>query len=164
VNKILLFYHNRDKRGECNLSESNQELLQYIYKIAEMGKYSTTELVKELHGKDNKIKEILDDILKEYEKFYEKSLKLFDKFKIQEKEVGFMSKMSASISMKKEVLDDNSDASMADMLIKGLTMGSLEMSKKIDQYEKKADDKILNLAKELHKFQEKQIDNLKKYL
>ncbi|MCI9233166.1 MAG: hypothetical protein HFH08_01050 [Bacilli bacterium] len=146
------------------MSENNQELLQYIYKTAEMGKYSTTELMKELHGKDNKIKEELNNILKEYEKFYEKSLKLFDKFKIEEKETGFMAKMSVSISMKKEVLDDNSDASMADMLIKGLTMGSLEMSKKIDQYEKKVDNKILDLAKELHKFQEKQIDNMKKYL
>jgi len=146
------------------LNESNQELLQYIYKTAEMGKYSTTELVKELHGKDNKIKEVLDDILNEYEKYFERSLKLFSKFKIEEKEVGFMAKMSANISMKKEVLEDNSDASMADMLIKGLTMGSLEISKKIDQYEKKVDNKILDLAKELHKFQEKQIDNLKKYL
>lgn len=146
------------------MSESNQELLQYIYKTAEMGKYSTTELVKELHGKDNKIKDILDEILKEYEKIYEKTLKLFDKFKIAEKEVGFMAKMSSSMSMKREVLEDNSDASMADMLIKGLTMGSLEMSKKIDQYEKKADEKILDLAKELHKFQEKQIENLKKFL
>lgn len=146
------------------MSENNQELLQYIYKTAEMGKYSTTELMKELHGKDNKIKEELNNILKEYEKFYETSLKLFDKFKIEEKETGFMAKMSVSISMKKEVLDDNSDASMADMLIKGLTMGSLEMSKKIDQYEKKVDNKILDLAKELHKFQEKQIDNMKKYL
>lgn len=146
------------------MNESNQELLQYIYKTAEMGKYSTTELMKELHGKDNKIKDVLDDILKEYEKIYEKSSKLFDKFKIEEKEVGLMAKMGASISMKREVLEDNSDASIADMLIKGLTMGSLEMSKKIDQYEKKVDDKILDLAKNLHKFQEKQIDNLKIYL
>lgn len=142
----------------------DKELLQYVYKTAEMGKYSTTELVKELHGKDNKIKEVLDDILKEYEDIYKKSSKLFDKNKIEEKEIGLMAKMGASISMKKEILEDNSDASIADMLIKGLTMGSLEMSKKIGEYEKKVDKKILDLAKALHKFQEKQIENLKKYL
>lgn len=142
----------------------NQELLQYIYEIVEMGKYSTTELTKELHGKDNKIKDILDDILKDYEHFYEKSKKLLNKNKIEEKEIGMMAKMGASMSMKKEVLSDNSDASIADMLIKGLTMGSLEMSKKIDQYEKKADSKILDLAKDVHKFQEKKIEELKKFL
>ncbi len=142
----------------------NQELLQYIYETVEMGKYSTTELTKELHGKDNKIKDILDDILKDYEHFYEKSKKLLNKNKIEEKEIGMMAKMGASMSMKKEVLSDNSDASIADMLIKGLTMGSLEMSKKIDQYEKKADSKILDLAKDVHKFQEKKIEELKKFL
>ncbi len=142
----------------------NQELLQYIYQTAEMGKYSTTELTKQLHGKDNKIKDILDDILDEYEKICKKTKKLLEKHKIEEKEIGLMAKMSASVSMKKEVLSDNSDASMADMLIKGLTMGSLEMSKKIDQYEKKVDDKVLDLAKDLHKFQEKRIEELKKFL
>lgn len=146
------------------MEESNKELLQYLFETVEMGKYSTTELTKELHGKDNKIKDVLDDILKEYESFYEKTKKLLQKHNIEEKEIGKMAKMGASMSMKKEVLEDNSDASMADMLIKGLTMGSLETSKKIDQYDEKVDDKILDLAKEIHKFQEKKIEVLKKFL
>lgn len=146
------------------MEESNKELLEYLYETVEMGKYSTTELIKELHGKDNKIKDILNDILKEYEKFYEKTEKLLNKNKIEKKEIGKMAKMSASISMKKEVLSDNSDASMADMLIKGLTMGSLEVSRKIDQYEKSVDHKILELAKDIHEFQENKIDELKKFL
>lgn len=146
------------------MEENNKELLQYIYKTVEMGKYSTTELIKNLHGKDNKIKDSLDDILKEYEHFYEKTQKLLEKNKIEEKEVGMMAKISASMSMKKEIMTDNSDASISDMLIKGLTMGSLEMSKKIDQYEKKADNKMLDLAKDVHKFQETKIEELKKFL
>lgn len=146
------------------MPEANQELLEYIYKTAEMGKYSTTQLIKELHEKDNKIKDILNDILKEYEDFYKETEKLIHKNKLEEKEIGYFAKMGASMSMKKEVIADNSDASMADMLIKGLTMGSLEMSKKIDQYEKVADNKILDLAKKMHKFQEKRIEDLKKFL
>jgi len=146
------------------MEESNKELLQYLYETVEMGKYSTTELTKDLHGKDNKIKDVLDDILKEYEKFYEKTKKLLDKHRVEKKEIGTMAKMSSSMSMKKEVMSDNSDASMADLLIKGLTMGSLETSKKIDQYDKKVDDKILDLAKDIHKFQENKIDELKKFL
>ena len=130
------------------MEESNKELLEYIYKTAEMGKYSSTELVKELHNKDNKIKEELDEIVKGYE----------------EKEINYFAKMGASFNMKKEVMNDNSDASIADMLIQGLTMGNLEMSKKIGDYEKKVDDKILDLAKELHKFGEKEIEKLKKFL
>ena len=55
------------------MEESNKELLEYIYKTAEMGKYSSTELVKELHNKDNKIKEELDEIVKGYEGIYKKT-------------------------------------------------------------------------------------------
>lgn len=146
------------------MKEENKELLQYIYETAEMGKFSTMELMKQLHNKDNKINSILGDILKDYEHFCTQVTKLIEKNKVEEKQIGYMKKMSASMGMKKEILEDNSDASMADMLIKGLTMGSLEMSRKIQQYEKKVDDKILDLAKELHKFQEKRIGELKKFL
>ena len=136
------------------MEESNKELLEYIYKTAEMGKYSSTELLKELHNKDNKIKEELDEIVKGYEEIYKKTEKLLKKHKLEEKEINYFAKMGASFNMKKEVMNDNSDASIADMLIQGLTMGNLEMSKKIGNYEKKVDDKILDLAKELHKFGE----------
>ncbi len=146
------------------MEESNKELLEYIYKTAEMGKYSSTELVKELHNKDNKIKEELDEIVKGYEGIYKKTEKLLKKHKLEEKEINYFAKMGASFNMKKEVMNDNSDASIADMLIQGLTMGNLEMSKKIGDYEKKVDDKILDLAKELHKFGEKEIEKLKKFL
>ena len=131
------------------MEESNKELLEYIYKTAEMGKYSSTELVKELHNKDNKIKEELDEIVKGYEEIYKKTEKLLKKHKLEEKEINYFAKMGASFNMKKEVMNDNSDASIADMLIQGLTMGNLEMSKKIGDYEKKVDDKILDLAKEI---------------
>lgn len=146
------------------MEESNKELLEYIYKTAEMGKYSSTELLKELHNKDNKIKEELDEIVKGYEGIYKKTEKLLKKHKLEEKEINYFAKMGASFNMKKEVMNDNSDASIADMLIQGLTMGNLEMSKKIGDYEKKVDDKILDLAKELHKFGEKEIEKLKKFL
>lgn len=146
------------------MDESNKELLEYIYSTAEMGKYSSTELVKELHNKDNKIKEELDEILKGYEDIYKKAEKLLKKHKLEEKEISSFAKIGASFHMKKEVLNDNSDASIADMLIQGLTMGNLEMNKKISQYESKVDDKILDLAKELYNFGEKKIETLKKFL
>jgi len=49
-------------------------------------------------------------------------------------------------------------------LIKGLTMGSIEATKKIDDYKDKIDKDILKLLKELQNFQEDAINKLKKYL
>lgn len=146
------------------MNDETKELLEYVYQTVEMGKYSCDVLMKDLHDKDNKIKDKLKDILGEYERFYEYALKLIKKENVDVRDTSSIAKMNSSFHMKKDVMVDNSDSAMADMLIKGLSMGSLEMSRKIEQYEKSASKKVVSLAKDVHKFQEKEIDNLKKFL
>ena len=46
-------------------------------------------------------------------------------------EEGNMAKMMSSMGIFKEVLADNSDAAIADLLIQGLSMGIIEMEKRI---------------------------------
>ena len=75
-----------------------------------------------------------------------------------------MTKMMANMGVSKEVKSDNSDASIADMLIKGISMGSIDMEKKIGDYKKEVEKKDLKVAKEFLKFQQKAIDKLKKFL
>ena len=75
-----------------------------------------------------------------------------------------MAKTMSKMSINKEMLNDNSDANIADMLIQGLTMGNLNLTKYIDNYEKTADKKIINIAKSLRKFGEEYIQKLKIYL
>ena len=57
----------------------NNELLEYIYQNASMGVKSCTNLINILNGKDNKIKKIVEDELKEYENFVKKSEKILKK-------------------------------------------------------------------------------------
>ena len=140
----------------------NNELLEYIYQDSEMAKYSIEKLINELKGKDNKIIKTLEDILKKYEEYY-KSIKKQLKG-VKAKPIGMMAKMGSSLGIKKEVISDNSDASIADMLIKGISMGTLNMEKKISQYDEIADKKTIKLAKEFLEFQNETINSLKKYL
>ena len=140
----------------------NNELLEYIYQDSEMAKYSIEKLINELKGKDNKIIKTLEDILKKYEEYY-KSIKKQLKG-VKAKPIGMMAKMGSSLGIKKEVISDNSDASIADMLIKGISMGILDMEKKISQYDEIADKKTIKLAKEFLEFQNETINSLKKYL
>ncbi len=140
----------------------NNELLEYIYQDSEMAKYSIEKLINELKGKDNKIIKTLEDILKKYEEYY-KSIKKQLKG-VKAKPIGMMAKMGSSLGIKKEVISDNSDASIADMLIKGISMGTLDMEKKISQYDEIADKKTIKLAKEFLEFQNETINSLKKYL
>ena len=62
------------------------------------------------------------------------------------------------------MINDNSDSNIAYMLIQGLTMGNLELTKHIDNYAKTADKKVLDIAKALRKFGEEYIEKLKVYL
>lgn len=73
-------------------------------------------------------------------------------------------KMMAKMGVDKEVKKDNSDASIAGMLIQGIQMGELDIEKKLKQYEKALDHKTVKLAKEFREFQEKNIEQLKKHL
>lgn len=144
--------------------DENVELLEYIYKNAEMGMYTITELLKNLNNKENKIKMVAEKELKEFEKFYKDSKKLLDKNNAPFKKNGTLTKMSASMGIKMETIKDNSDASIAHMLIQGITMGTVEIESKIENYKNVANKTNLDLAKNYLKTLQNQIEELKKYL
>jgi len=142
----------------------NSELLEYIYQTADMGAKSLTDLLNDINNKDNKIKKIVSDQLKGYEKYLKEAKALLKKHDIKPQGKGLMADIMSKMGIKKEVKEDNSDSALADMLIQGFMMGNLEIRKRIDNFEEKADKKIIALAKDLLKFGEKSIDDLKPYL
>ncbi len=142
----------------------NSELLLYIYQNAEMGVKSTTQLINLLNKSDNKIKTTVEKQLKGYEGFLKKSQNLLKKNKISPKGTNIIAKISSSIGISMEFMKDNSDAKIADMLIRGFTMGNIDIDKLIDKYKNEADKNIIHLAKELKKFGEENIELLKSYL
>ena len=144
--------------------DENMELLQYIYQNAEMGKYSSEKLIQDINGKENKIKKVIEGILKAYENYMKESERIIKKYKLDIKNSSIIAKFSSSVGMKMEVNKDNSDSAIAKLLIQGLTMGSVDISAKIDRYEKDAGKDILQLAKRYLKFQQEAIDLLKVYL
>lgn len=142
----------------------NLELLQYIYQSSEMGVSALTNLLKELNDKENKLKKIISDELSIYEKYFKESKKVLKKNKGKIKSNSLMTKMMSKQGIKKEVSDDNSDASIAHMLIQGLTMGVIDIETKIKNFGDKADKEITKIAVDYLKFQQDEIEKLKKYL
>lgn len=147
-----------------NSMKENNELVLHIYQDAEMAAYTLTKLLEDLKDKDNKIKKTLEDVLKDYEDWKTKTKKYLKKEKAEISENSMFEKMMAKMGISKEVKDDNSDSAIADLLIKGVSMGTIDMEKKIKDYAEEASDKDLELAKEFLKFQEKTIDIFKEYL
>ncbi len=142
----------------------NCELLESIYKDAAMATYTLEELLKELNGKDNKIIKPCEDILKGYERYRDETKEKLLKLDSELKEESIMTKIGAKLGIMKEVITDNSDASIADMLIKGISMGSIDTEKKIGAYKENVDKDNIKWAKDFYQFQQDNIKALKKFL
>lgn len=140
------------------------EFVNYVYEVSYMGKQSLETLLKTIQDKDNKIKSDTEYILKGHEHFIKETKSILKKNKQEIKNPSMMAKMGSWMGIKMEVGKDNSDSRIADMIIRGLTMGLLELDKKIDNFDNKIKNDIKSLAKELRKFQSESIELLKKYL
>lgn len=140
------------------------ELYKHIYQDSEMSLSSLSALKKDLKDKDNKIKDILDDIINGFKPYKSYSKKVLKELNSEPEETNFMAKMMADMGIKKEVIVDNSDSHMADLLIQGISMGSINMEKKIDDYKDKLDSNDINYAKDYLKFEQEKIEELKNYL
>lgn len=145
------------------MDETN-ELLEKIYEDCDMAVTTITELLKELEGKDNKIKKTAEDILKEYEKYLKETKKVLKNHKVKPKKIGMFAKMGAKEGIKMDVRKDNSDSKISDILIQGLVMGIVDISKRINDFKDEANKDIIDLANRLLDFQQQSVDDLKKYL
>ena len=142
----------------------NMELLNFVYENAEMGVHTLNNLSDILRNKDNKIKSLIEDELKEYNNFLKESEKLLKKNKLEPKKINLMAKISSKMGIAMETMKDNSDPAIASMVIEGLTMGIVEMETKIESYKKIVDKKILKLSNKFLKFQEEEIEKLKTFM
>lgn len=142
----------------------NMELLNFVYENAEMGVHTLNNLSDILRNKDNKIKGLIEDELKEYNNFLKESEKLLKKNKLEPKKTNLMAKFSSKMGIAMETMKDNSDPAIASMVIEGLTMGIVEMETKIENYKKIVDKKILKLSNKFVKFQEEEIEKLKTFM
>lgn len=140
------------------------ELLEKIYKDASMGRFSMQKLLENLKGKDNKIIGVVESIFQDYSSFEQKAKEALVAQDKKPEEEGNMAKMISSMGIFKEVLTDNSDSAIADLLIQGLSMGEIEMQKRVDNASDDINKDDLKLAKDFLKFQQKAQKELKKYL
>ncbi len=140
------------------------EIINYVYKNAKMGFTSTKTLLKSLENKDNKITPVVEDILNSYNEFLKGSEKILTNFKEKGENFSKPATISADMQIKLQVIKDNSDAAIADMLIKGLTLGEIEMTKTFSNFNKDIDEDIKKIIRDFKDFQSNAIVKLKKYL
>ena len=91
------------------------EVLNYVYKTAKMGKDSTDSLLTTLKNKDNKIVDVVMDILNSYESFLKRANSLLKSLNEKGKGYNPFATISADMGIKMKMFKDNRDAAVADM-------------------------------------------------
>ena len=143
-----------------NMSEE-VEFLNYIYKNAEMGVIGINDVIGKVSNE--KFEKLLNSEKDEYSEICKEALDILKKYGKQNEEVGTMAKMSSKMMAEMSLMKDDSDNTVAKMMLEGSNKGIIEISEKINAYQ--CDDaEILVLANKLKATLEKNIDDLKKYL
>lgn len=139
----------------------NIEFLNYIYQNSEMGVETINQLIDRCDNEQ--YKSLLESQLTEYtniNKLAEEKINLLNK---EAKEINAFAKASSYMMINMKTLLDNSPSHISEMLIQGSTMGIVDITKKIKEYPN-AEKEILDLADKLLKFEQRSIEEYKKYL
>lgn len=140
------------------------DMIEKIYKDSEMSIYTLRDTLEKLEGKDNKIKDLIRKIEEGYQKYLVESKSFLENNNIDIQKTGVFAKMGADMGITKEVIMDNSDASIADMLIKGITMGILDLEKMLENKKESASKEVLKMVHHFIKFQKEEVEKVKKFL
>ena len=139
----------------------NIELLNYIHQNSEMGQNTLTQLIGIVE--DNSFKEVLQSQFNEYKKIFDLSEEKIKEQNKEAKEINTFSKISTYMMINLKTLTNKSPSHISEMLIQGSTMGIIDITKKINEYNS-ANKEILDLADNLLKFEQNNIEELKKFL
>lgn len=141
--------------------DSPQYILNEINKGIKMGMDSISGVSEKVQ--DDNFKK---DLKFEYDKYNDilnkvnNELSNYDDFP---KELNPMQKAMGWMSIEMNTLDDKSNSKIAEMMLKGTNMGIIE-GVKLRNHNPNTDETVKNLLNEFIKFQENNVEQLKKYL
>ena len=141
--------------------DENIEVLNEIYKNAKMGEENIKTLLPEVG--DQKMKSDLETQRSGYLDFCDKAWEEISNRGEKAPAINPMTRISSTIGIKMNTLTDKSDSHIADMMIKGSTMGITSATEGIHQHPH-ASREVLSMAKDIVKFEQNNIERLKEYL
>lgn len=149
--------------AEALKTKQTELLLQAVYKNVKMASDSILNLMP--HVKDEKLKSDLTVQLSAYEAFASRAAKLLAEEGVTPTEEGMITKLSAKWATKMDTMRDSTSTHIAEMMVEGATMGVNDMLKQIrDAENTAASESALRLARDLCRFEEKNVEDMKNYL
>ena len=126
-----------------------------------MGVIGINNVVTKL--KDDKFIDLLQKQKEEYSFICGVAESMLEKDDENPQEIGIMARVSTNLMSDMKIMGNDNVPKIAKMMIEGTTKGVVEIIEKLNEY-KNMDEDVVNLAEKLRKIEEKNIDELKKYL
>ena len=136
------------------------ELLQYIYKTADMGCEGIDAVEK--HAEEKLLGELLREKT-EYQKIRNEADHLIREGGDEPSGTGMMAKVSADLMTAGQMAMDDSRGKIAEMMIEGTTMGVVKTIRHLNDY-RGDNENARSLGKHLLRIQEQNIEKMKSYL
>lgn len=137
-----------------------EELLQYLCKTADMGCEGIVSVLD--HVEDEKLKELLNRQLKEYQELRKDAMTLLASKGVEPDGAGLMAKLSAEVMSAGKLMVDHSASKIAEMTIQGTSMGVSKTIKHLNDYTEEGPTR--ELARRLLAIEESSVEELKSFL
>ena len=148
---------------EKSTKNSTAQMLEELIKNLAMGKQSLMNILPKT--KSTALKDELTEQLDDYGKFCDEAKALLDSAGGEPKSENVFSKLGAKIGIEMNTLMDPSDEHVAQMVIEGATMGITQTIRLVREYENTScSEEALSLARRTVSYQEKTVEDMKKYL
>lgn len=137
------------------------EILKEINQNAKMGMDSLSTILKK--SQDTKFKDLLNTQHNEYQNIYDRTQELLVKNNLQMEDTPTMQKAMSWMGIQLNTVNDTSNSKLSELLIQGNDMGIIKGTKLLNNHSF-LDSEIKNILSDFVRLQEKNIDDLKKYL
>ncbi len=141
--------------------DGNTELLNFIFQNSQMGMVTINQILG--ITKDNDFTNYLNSQLNEYTQINEQAQKLLNENGCDEKGISTLEKVRTYLMINIQTLTDKSSSHIAEMLIVGSNMGIINAIKNLKKYSD-ANTNIKELMEKLLKFEENNVQELKRFL
>lgn len=137
------------------------EILKEISKDAKMGMDSITMVNKKVQ--DENFRQLLNTQHNEYQNIFDRTQELLVQNNEEIEDVPMMQKMMGWTGIQMNTMNDKSNSQLSELLIQGNDMGIVKGTKLLHEFNF-TDSQIQNLLADFVRLQEKNIDDLKKFL
>ncbi|MCI5677009.1 MAG: hypothetical protein MR343_06220 [Clostridia bacterium] len=141
---------------------TEEAFLDAIYKNAKMGADSIINLLPKVE--DDAMRSVMTAQLDGYERYAACAARALKKKGVEPREENIMTRFSAKMGMAFNTMLDSTGTHIAEMMLEGSNMGIVDLTRLLNHYSPTQDSEAVRLAREVVRFEEGNLEQLKRYL